>query len=69
MKHEAAAQFYPTWILKDFRRLHAVLIYNYETYMSCVVTLAYVKNTLKRFNNVRCESRIHNKFSDILHLL
>jgi hypothetical protein len=27
---EAAAQFYPTWILKYFRRLHAVLIYIYE---------------------------------------
>ena len=57
MKHEAAAKFYPTRI-KHFRRFHAVLLYNYETYMSCVVTLAYVKNTLKRFKNVGLEHKL-----------
>ena len=38
----ATAQFYPTWILKDFRRLHAVLIYNYETYYIYVVRSDFV---------------------------
>ena len=57
MKHEAAAKFYATRI-KHFRRFHAVLIYNYETYMSCVLTLAYIKNTLKRFKNVGLEHKL-----------